>query len=54
MNRYLPIAVGLLLIVGLTYLQIRMTDRLSGTNFTAEQGRVAQTSAEERRRLERR
>jgi hypothetical protein len=38
MNRYLPIAVGLLLIVGLTYIQIRMTDRLSGTNFTAEQG----------------
>ncbi|MCI0333063.1 MAG: EpsI family protein [Planctomycetes bacterium] len=37
MTRYLPIAVGVLLIVGLTIIQVRMTDRLSGANVTAEQ-----------------
>jgi hypothetical protein len=37
MTRYLPIALGVLLIVGLTIVQGRMTDRLSGKDFTAEQ-----------------
>lgn len=37
MARYLPIVLGVLLIVGLTIPQIQMTDRLSGTNFNAEQ-----------------
>jgi hypothetical protein len=37
MNRYLPIALGVLLIVGLTIVQARMTDRLAGANVTAEQ-----------------
>jgi len=37
MTRYLPIALGVLLIVGLTIVQVRMTDRLSGTNITATQ-----------------
>jgi hypothetical protein len=37
MTRYLPIALGVLLIVGLTIPQIIMTDRLSGTNVSAEQ-----------------
>jgi hypothetical protein len=37
MSRYLPIAVGILLIVGLTIVQVRMTDRLSDGNFTAAQ-----------------
>jgi hypothetical protein len=37
MSRYLPIAVGILLIVGLTIVQVRMTDRLSDSNFTAIQ-----------------
>lgn len=37
MARYLPILLGMLLIVGLTIPQIQMTDRLSGTNFSAEQ-----------------
>jgi uncharacterized protein DUF3485 len=37
MSRYLPILLGVLLIVGLTIPQIQMTDRLSGTNITAEE-----------------
>jgi hypothetical protein len=37
MARYVPIIVGVVLIVGLTVVQARMTDRLSGTNITAEQ-----------------
>jgi hypothetical protein len=37
MARYLPIFLGVVLIVGLTIPQIQMTDRLSGTNMTAEQ-----------------
>ncbi len=37
MTRYLPIAIGVLVIVGLTIIQVRMTDRLSGANVTAEQ-----------------
>ena len=37
MTRYLPIILGVLLIVGLTIPQIVMTDRLAGTNVTAEQ-----------------
>lgn len=37
MTRYLPIAFGVLIIVGLTYVQFRMTDRLSTPSVTAEQ-----------------
>jgi hypothetical protein len=37
MTRFIPIVAGVLLLVGLTIVQIRMTDRMSGTNFTAEQ-----------------
>src|SRR5687768_12166906 len=37
MSRYLPIALGVLLIVGLTIVQVRMTDRLSDGNVTAAQ-----------------
>jgi hypothetical protein len=37
MTRYLPILLGVLLIVGLTIPQIQMTDRLSGTNVSAEE-----------------
>ena len=37
MTRYSPIVVGVLLIVGLTIVQARMSDRLSGKNFTTEQ-----------------
>jgi hypothetical protein len=37
MTRYLPIALGVLVIVGLTIPQIRMTDRFSATAPTAEQ-----------------
>src|SRR5437868_5932365 len=37
MARYLPIILGVALIVGLTIPQINMTDRLAGTNVTAEQ-----------------
>jgi hypothetical protein len=37
MTRYLPIACGVLLIVGLTFVQFRMTDRLSTSGVTAEQ-----------------
>jgi hypothetical protein len=37
MFRYAPIAIGVLLIVGLTIVQVRMTDRLSDTNVTAQQ-----------------
>ncbi len=37
MARSLPILLGVVLIVGLTIPQIRMTDRLSGTNVSAEQ-----------------
>jgi hypothetical protein len=36
-TRYLPIVLAIALIVGLTIPQIRMTDRLSGTNISAEQ-----------------
>jgi len=35
-SRYLPILLGVLLIVGLTIQEIRMTDRLAGTNVDAE------------------
>lgn len=37
MSRYLPIAFGILLIVILTYIQVRMTDRFSDANVTAQQ-----------------
>jgi Protein of unknown function (DUF3485) len=37
MTRYVPILAGTLLLVGLTIVQIRMTDRFEGTNVTAEQ-----------------
>jgi hypothetical protein len=37
MARYLPILLGVLLIVGLTIPQIKMTDRFAGTNVSAEQ-----------------
>jgi hypothetical protein len=37
MGRYLPVLLGVVLIVGLTIAQIRMTDRLSGSNVSAEQ-----------------
>jgi hypothetical protein len=37
MVRYSPIIVAVLLIVGLTIVEINMTDRLAGTNVTAEQ-----------------
>jgi hypothetical protein len=39
MTRYLPIALGVLVIVGLTIPQIKMSDRFSGSNISAEQGR---------------
>ena len=37
MSRYLPIALGVLVIVGLTIPQIQMTDRFGDTNISAEQ-----------------
>lgn len=37
MSRYLPVVLGVLLIVGLTIPQIAMTDRFSGSNVGAEQ-----------------
>jgi hypothetical protein len=37
MSRYLPIVLGVLLIVGLTIPQVRMTDRFADTNVTALQ-----------------
>lgn len=37
MQRFLPIAVGVLVIVGLTIVQIRMTDRLAGGNVSAQE-----------------
>src|SRR4051795_8830678 len=37
MVRYSPIIVAVLLIVGLTIIEVNMTDRLAGTNVTAEQ-----------------
>ena len=37
MSRYVPIVLGVLTIVGLTIPQIQMTDRLAGTNVSAEQ-----------------
>src|SRR4051812_1138233 len=37
MTRYLPIFLAVLLIVGLTIPQIKMTDRFAGTNVIAEQ-----------------
>lgn len=37
MTRYLPIATGVLVIVGLTIWQAKLTDRLAGSNVKAEQ-----------------
>jgi hypothetical protein len=37
MNRYLPIVLGAIAIVGLTIPQIKMSDRFAGNNYTAEQ-----------------
>jgi hypothetical protein len=37
MVRYSPIIAAVLLIVGLTYIEVNMTDRLAGTNVSAEQ-----------------
>jgi hypothetical protein len=37
MVRYSPIIIAVLLIVGLTIIEVNMTDRLAGTNVTAEQ-----------------
>jgi hypothetical protein len=37
MTRYIPIGLAILLIVGLTIVQINMTDRFAGANVTAEQ-----------------
>ena len=37
MGRYLPVILGLFLIVGLTFVEIRMTDRFSGSNLSAEE-----------------
>jgi hypothetical protein len=37
MSRYLPVVLGILLIVGLTIPQVAMTDRFSGSNISAEQ-----------------
>jgi uncharacterized protein DUF3485 len=37
MVRYSPIIMAVLLIVGLTYIEVNMTDRLAGTNVSAEQ-----------------
>jgi hypothetical protein len=37
MVRYSPIIVAILLIVGLTFIEVNMTDRLAGTNVSAEQ-----------------
>jgi hypothetical protein len=37
MVRYSPIILAVLLIVGLTYFEVQMTDRLAGTNVSAEQ-----------------
>jgi len=37
MMRYLPIGCAIVAILGLTYIQIGMTDRFAGTNVTAEQ-----------------
>jgi hypothetical protein len=37
MVRYSPIILAVLLIVGLTFVQFNMTDRLAGTNVSAEQ-----------------
>jgi Protein of unknown function (DUF3485) len=37
MVRYSPIVVAVMLIVGLTIIEINMTDRLAGTNVSAEQ-----------------
>jgi hypothetical protein len=37
MTRYLPIVLGVLVIVGLTIPQIQMSDRFSGSNVSAEQ-----------------
>lgn len=36
MLRYTPIVLGILLIVGLTVVEARMSDRFQGSNFTAE------------------
>ncbi len=37
MTRYLPILLGIVLIVGLTIPQIRITDRFTGTSFNTEE-----------------
>jgi hypothetical protein len=37
MVRYSPLIVAVLLIVGLTYIEVNMTDRWAGTNVSAEQ-----------------
>ncbi len=37
MSRYIPAILGVLVIVGLTIPQIRMSDRFAGSNFSAEQ-----------------
>ena len=37
MSRYLPVIVAVMLIVGLTIIQFDMTDRLAGTNVSADQ-----------------
>jgi hypothetical protein len=37
MTRYTPIMLAVLLIAGLTYVQVRMTDRFADTNVSAEQ-----------------
>ena len=37
MVRYSPFIAAVLLIVGLTYIEVNMTDRLAGTNVSAEQ-----------------
>lgn len=37
MSRYLPLLIGVLLIVGLTIQEVRMTDRMSGTNVSADE-----------------
>jgi hypothetical protein len=37
MVRYSPIIAAVLLIVGLTFFEVKMTDRLAGTNVSAEQ-----------------
>ena len=55
MSRYLPIVLGVLVIVGLTIPQIVMSDRFANTNISAaQQAELLQEGAEEDRRLDRR